>query len=190
MGVMGAASQDCISAFHRQTSYRHTHIEERAALRLDQRPFLTFFPLQKEHKLRFRLLRDCKSGEIMRNLSSLEGTSIGYQDIRILMRAKPFHSHIGQGRFCPDKDSLLGSWQDSMGTACDGKSDGGRRRLGRASLREEHDGENTRELDGQIDAIVHAIIVGYLKSNCFDWKILKQGDAKNKAARDAPPDGS
>jgi hypothetical protein len=59
---MRAASQCCVSAFHQEASNTHVHREERAAVWLDQRPFLTFFPLNEEHELRVHLLRDSKHG--------------------------------------------------------------------------------------------------------------------------------
>ncbi len=59
--VMGTASQCSVAAFYRQASDSYSHIEERAAVRLDQGPFLAFFPLEKEHVLRFHLPRDSKS---------------------------------------------------------------------------------------------------------------------------------
>ena len=58
MWVMGTASQCRVSALHRQASYLDTDIEERAAMRLDQRLILRGVPLKKEHDLRFHLLCD------------------------------------------------------------------------------------------------------------------------------------
>src|SRR5918995_1134986 len=47
MRVMGAASEDCLSSFHHQASNSHAHMKERAAVRLNQRPFLTFLPFHE-----------------------------------------------------------------------------------------------------------------------------------------------
>ena len=68
-----------------------------------------------------------------------------------MMRPQPFHGYIGEGRIPPDQDSLLGSWQDGMGTACDRKSDAGRRNFGRASLYEKHDGNKAKHRDNQTE---------------------------------------
>jgi len=71
-----------------------------------------------------------------------------------MMGPQPFHGHIGEGRIPPDQDSLLGSWQDGMGTICDRKSDAGRRSFGRASLHKKHDGQKTKPLDSQTGTMV------------------------------------
>ena len=60
--VMGAASQDRVSVFHREASDIDTHIEKRAALRLNQRPFFAFFMRQKQHKFGFHTRCDVKGG--------------------------------------------------------------------------------------------------------------------------------
>ena len=71
------------------------------------------------------------------------------------MRPQPFHGYIGEGRIPPDKDSLLGSWQDGMGTACDRKSNAGRRNFGRAPLYEKHDGNKAKHRDNQTEGRVY-----------------------------------
>lgn len=71
------------------------------------------------------------------------------------MGLKPFYRDIGQGRIPPEKDSLLGGWQDGMGTGCDRESDAGRRRCGMASLHKKHDGEKTQRLDSLTGALVY-----------------------------------
>jgi hypothetical protein len=72
-----------------------------------------------------------------------------------MMGPEPFHGHIGQGRIPPDKDSLLGGWQDGVGTGCDWESDTRRRRFREASLHKKDDGEKTKHLDLQTAAMVH-----------------------------------
>jgi len=72
-----------------------------------------------------------------------------------MMRPQPFHGYIGEGRIPPDQDSLLGSWQDGMGTACDRKSDAGRRNFGRAPLYEKHDGNKAKHRDNQTEGSVY-----------------------------------
>ena len=72
-----------------------------------------------------------------------------------MMRPQPFHGYIGEGRIPPDQDSLLGSWQDGMGTACDRKSDAGRQSFGRASLHKNRDGEKAKHWDSQTGGRVY-----------------------------------
>ena len=73
-----------------------------------------------------------------------------------MMGPQPFHGHIGEGRIPPDQDSLLGSWQDGMGTACDRKTDAGRRSFERASLHKKHDREKAKHWDSQTGGRVYA----------------------------------
>ena len=58
MRVMGAASEDCLSSFHHQASNSHAHMKERAALRLNQRPFLTFLPFHEYDEIGLHLFGD------------------------------------------------------------------------------------------------------------------------------------
>ena len=60
MRVMGAASESCISGFHQQASDSHVHMKERAALRLNQRPFLTFLVFHKYYEIGLHLFGDSK----------------------------------------------------------------------------------------------------------------------------------
>jgi len=71
-----------------------------------------------------------------------------------MMGPQPFHGHIGEGRIPPDQDSLLGGWQDGMGTVCDWESDAGRWSFRRAALHKKHDGEKTKPLDNQTGRMV------------------------------------
>ncbi len=71
-----------------------------------------------------------------------------------MMGAEPFQGHIGQGRIPPEKDLLLGGWQDGMRTGCDRESDTGWRRFGVASLHEKRDGEKPKHRDSQTGAMV------------------------------------
>ena len=58
--VMSVTPQDAPSALHRKALHIDTDVEEYVALRLNQRPFLLFFMLKKEHKVCIRLCRDCE----------------------------------------------------------------------------------------------------------------------------------
>jgi hypothetical protein len=58
--IMGAASEGCISGFHHHASDSDAHIKARAALRLNQRPFLTFFAVHKYDEIGLHLLGDSK----------------------------------------------------------------------------------------------------------------------------------
>ena len=71
-----------------------------------------------------------------------------------MMGPEPFQDHVGQGRIPQEKDSLLGGWQNGMGTVCDRESDAGRRSFRRAALRKKHDGEKTKPLESQTGAMV------------------------------------
>lgn len=72
-----------------------------------------------------------------------------------MMGPQPFHGHIGEGRIPPDQDSLLGSWQDGMGTACDRKMDTRRGSFERASLHKKHDREKAKYWDSQTGGRVY-----------------------------------
>lgn len=58
--VMGAASEGCISGFHHKASDSDAHMKTRAALRLNQRPFLTFFAIDKYDEIGLHLVGDSK----------------------------------------------------------------------------------------------------------------------------------
>jgi len=60
MGVMRAASEGRLSSFHQQASDGHAHMKERAALRFNQRPFLTFLPFHKYDEIGLHLFGDSK----------------------------------------------------------------------------------------------------------------------------------
>jgi hypothetical protein len=71
-----------------------------------------------------------------------------------MMGPEPFQDHVGQGRIPQEKDSLLGGWQNGMGTVCDRESDAGRWSFRRAALHKKHDGEKTKPLDSQTGTMV------------------------------------
>jgi hypothetical protein len=52
---MGAASEDGLSTFHQQALNSYAHMKERAALRLNQRPFLTFLPFHEYDEIGLHL---------------------------------------------------------------------------------------------------------------------------------------
>ena len=66
-----------------------------------------------------------------------------------MMGPEPFQRDVGQGSIPPEKDSLLSSWQNGMRTVCDGESDAGCWRFGRAALCKKHEREKTEHLDNQ-----------------------------------------
>lgn len=72
-----------------------------------------------------------------------------------MMGLEPFQGHIGQGRICPEKDSLFSGRQGGMDTGCDRESDTGRRRFGDAALDKKHNGEKAKHPDSQTVAMVH-----------------------------------
>jgi len=58
--VLGVAAQDSFLPFYQKASHIHSDVEERAAVRLNQCPFLQFFPIQNEHKFCILLCRGCE----------------------------------------------------------------------------------------------------------------------------------
>ncbi len=71
-----------------------------------------------------------------------------------MMGPEPFQGDVGQGTIPPEKDSLLGGWQNGMRTVGDRESDAGNWSFRRAALRKKHEGEKTNPLDSQGGAMV------------------------------------
>jgi hypothetical protein len=128
-------------------------MEERAAIRLGQRPVLSGFLIEKDHDLRLHFPGDRKgcvtSGERVSNSRSLNGLRLGLQESRIPMSQEPFHCNATQRRVAPNEHALCGRGQNRMGTACNGKLDA-RWRFRRAARNEQKD--NEKREDGQMAA--------------------------------------
>src|SRR5678816_1477619 len=100
VGVMGIAAQRQVSVLCRQSPYIDIHVEERAAVPLEQRPILGGVLLEKEDHLRLHLPCDgqCRfaGGKIVGNLRGPDWMRLGHREIRIVMRLEPFHRYLDQ----------------------------------------------------------------------------------------------
>ena len=66
-----------------------------------------------------------------------------------MMGPEPSQGDGTYGSISPEKDSVLRGWQCGMRTVCDGESDAGCWRFGRAALCKKHEREKTEHLDNQ-----------------------------------------